>query len=264
LNVSVTTPKAGTAVPPPPELEGIDLGAPATIGNPVSVRVPPDPVFSAARLDEIRDRLFSLRDHWHEHSPGFFTLGLAHYKGAGDASIHDVQESNVRLRAAFGRALDDLRAFLSRELGGDFEWGAGLPLPGFHILDARALPPGQPAGDSHFDLQYSFGRFDGPVRATISVTVPVQVPAAGATFEHWPVDYAELRRLICDGELADIADAERRLPMETVRYEPGKACLQIGLPLHRMGAVSSTEASDYRVTLQGHAALVGDRWIGYW
>ena len=52
--------------------------------------------------------------------------------------------------------------------------------------------------------------------------------------------------------------------MQTVDYEPGKACLQIGLSLHRMGAVSSVQPSDRRITMHGHAALVGDSWVVYW
>jgi hypothetical protein len=255
----------GLSPPPPPELEGIDLGRPATIGSGFAVEVPRQPVFSGARLAEILGGISGLRQHWREHAPGFFTLGLAHYKdGMNGLSAAGIEASNARLAATFGPALDDLRSFLARELGRAVEWGAGLPLPGFHILDARALQPGRPAGDSHFDLQYTAVRFDGPVDATLSFTVPIRVPAAGATLEHWPVDYAELRRLIADGEIADIAEAQRRFPMHAVEYEPGKACLQHGLPLHRMGTVSDVRSYDHRITLQGHAALVDGRWVGYW
>jgi hypothetical protein len=244
----------------------VEFGEPAAQGNTCSVRVPPDPVFAAGRLNEIRAGVFRLRDHWQERRPGFFSLGYAHYLEGREGTLGDVDvdASNARLRETFAPALDDLAAFLARELDAAVEWARGLPLPGFHVLEASAMSPGRPAGDSHFDLQYAIGRFDGPVRATLSVTIPIEVPAAGATLEHWPVDFAEIRRLIDDGELAEIADAERRFPMRTVQYEPGKACLQYGLPLHRMGAVSAVQPSDHRITMQGHAALVRDRWIIYW
>jgi hypothetical protein len=242
------------------------FGLPAATGNPFSVRVPQVPVFSAARLDEILAGIFSLRDHWREHGPGFFSLGIAHYKEGRDGTLDDldVEESNALLEGTFGPALNDLATFLARELDGEVEWGAGLPLPGFHVLDATHLQAGQPVGDSHFDLQYAVGRFDGPVRATLSYTVPIQVPEAGASLDYWPVDFAEVRRLIEAGELVGVADAERHFPMRTVQYEPGKACLQYGLPLHRMGAISRVAPTDHRITMQGHAALVGDRWIAYW
>jgi hypothetical protein len=234
--------------------------------NTCSVEVPPTPVFSPDRLHEILGGVFALREHWKERSPGFYSLGFAHYIEGREGTLDDgeVAESNARLRAAFAPALDDLSAFLARELDAEVEYGSGLPLPGFHIVEPAAMHPGRPVGDSHFDLQYTFGHFPAPVRATLSFTIPIQVPAAGASLEHWPVDFDEIRRLIDAGEIAGIADAERRFPMETVAYEPGRACLQHGLPLHRMGAISEVGPTDRRITLQGHAADVGDRWLAYW
>jgi hypothetical protein len=235
------------------------------IGNAFAVDVPSAPVFSVARLAEIQHGIDGLRAHWREHAPGFFTLGLAHYKDGRDGlGAPEIEASNARLAGTFGPALEDLRTYLEAELDRAVEWGAGLPLPGFHILDARALRPGRPAGDSHFDLQYTAVRFDAPVDATLSFTVPIRVPSGGATLEHWPVDFAELRRRIAEGAFADLEDAQRRLPMHAVAYEPGRVCLQRGLPLHRMGTVADVGPSDRRITLQGHAALVGDRWVGYW
>jgi hypothetical protein len=234
--------------------------------NTCSVEVPPTPVFSPDRLHEILSGVFALRGHWKERSPGFYSLGFAHYIEGREGSLDsaEVAESNARLRDTFAPALDELVAFLARELDAPVEYGAGLPLPGFHIVEPAAMHPGRPVGDSHFDLQYTFGDFPAPVLATLSFTIPIQLPAAGASLEHWPVDFEEIRRLIDAGEIADIAGAERRFAMETVAYEPGKACLQYGLPLHRMGAISHVEPTDRRVTLQGHAALVGEGWIAYW
>ena len=78
----------------------------------------------------------------------------------------DVAESNGRLEESFGPALAALKTFLARELDGDFEWGAGLPLPGFHVFEATALRPGEPTGDAHFDMQYVWGRFEQPILAS--------------------------------------------------------------------------------------------------
>jgi hypothetical protein len=246
--------------------EALDLGFPGSGGTGFSVDVPAAPALSAARLGEVLDGVFRLREHWIERGPGFFTLGIALYKEGreADGGPLDVEASNARLEESFGPALDDLRAFLSRELGAEVEWGTGLPLPGFHVFDATALRPGRPTGDSHFDVQYVWGRFDEPGLDVLSVTVPVQVPAAGTSLEYWPVDFAELDRLAGEGTVKDVADAERHFPMHSVPYEPGRACLIRGLPLHRIGTTPSVEPADHRITLQGHAVRLGERWIAYW
>jgi hypothetical protein len=96
------------------------------------------------------------------------------------------------------------------------------------------------------------------------VTVPIQVPASGTSLEYWPVDYAEFERLFNNGTIASVADAERRFPRHDVSYEPGKACVIRGLPLHRIGTTPHVQASDYRITLQGHAVRLGERWVAYW
>jgi hypothetical protein len=246
--------------------ESFDLGLPGTGATGFSVTVAPEPVLSAGQLQGVLGRVFELREHWIERGPGFFTLGLAVYKdGSGsDGGQLDAEESNARLVENFGPALTDLKAFLAQELEGEVEWGEGLPLPGFHIFEATALHPGEPVGNSHFDIQYIWGRFEEPVLDVVSVTVPIQIPAHGTSLEYWPVDYAELERLIGSGTIADIADAERHFPRRDVAYEPGKACVLRGLPLHRIGRTSPVQASDYRITLQGHAVRLGERWIAYW
>ena len=78
-----------------------------------------------------------------------------------------------------------------REVGAEVEWADGLPLPGLHVLEADTLRPGQPAANSHFDIQYIWGGFEERVLDALSVTVPVQVPAAGTSLEYWEIDLAE-------------------------------------------------------------------------
>ena len=68
--------------------------------------------------------------------------------------------------------------------------------------------------------------------------------------------------LAVDGAIP--ADAERRFERREVPYEPGRPCLIRGLPLHRIGPTPRVEPSDHRITLQGHAVRLGERWIAYW
>src|SRR4051794_4348000 len=207
--------------------DGIDLGLPGTGATGFSVTTPAEATLSGPRLAEVIEGVFRLRDHWTEHSPGFHTLGLSLYKDgqAAGGDRLDVEESNARLEEAFEPALADLRTAIAREVGAEVEWAEGLPLPGFHVLEPDALRPGEPAGNSHFDIQYIWGGFVEPVLDVLSVTVPVQVPAAGTSLEYWEIDFAEYERLYEDGEVEDLAGVERRLPMRQVRYEPGRACV---------------------------------------
>ena len=98
----------------------------------------------------------------------------------------------------------------------------------------------------------------------VSVTVPIQVPAAGASLEHWEIDFAGYERPYREGVVHDLADVERRFPMREVPYEPGRACVLRGLPLHRIGATPSVQPADHRITLQAHAVQLGERWVAYW
>jgi hypothetical protein len=244
----------------------LDIGALGTGTTDFSVQLVDEPLFSREQLDEIADGVFRLREHWVERAPGFHTLGFALYRDGSELADGElpVEESNARLDDNFGEALSELRAFLSRELGGAVEWARGLPLPGFHVFDADALTPGRPTGNSHFDVQYVWGSFEEPVLDAVSVTVPIRIPAAGTSLEYWPVDYAEFERLYARGTLDTLADAERRFERREVPYEPGRACLIRGLPLHRIGPTPRVEPSDHRITLQGHAVRLGEGWIAYW
>jgi hypothetical protein len=250
-----------------PQTESLDVGIPGSGAAGFSVNASFEPILSAEQLQDVVEGVFGLREHWIERAPGFFTLGLALYKDGRDSAGGDpldVDESNARLEGSFGEALAELKAFLTRELDAEVEWGQGLPLPGFHVFDATALRPAEPTGDAHFDIQYVWGRFEQPVLDVISVTVPIQVPRAGTSLEYWPVDYAEFERLYASETIEGVGDAERLFPMHDVAYEPGKPCLIRGLPLHRIGTTPRVEESDYRITLQGHAVLLGERWVAYW
>jgi hypothetical protein len=249
-----------------PEAESLDVGIPGSGATGFSVNASSEPILSAEQLEDVVADVFRLREHWIERATGFFTLGLALYKDGREYAGRplDVDESNARLEEGFGAALAELKAFLSRELGSEVEWGHGLPLPGFHIFDATALRPAEPTGDAHFDIQYVWGRFEEPVLDVVSVTVPIRVPASGTSLEYWPVDYAEFERLYSDETIDSVADAERLFPMHEVSYVPGKPCVIRGLPLHRIGTTPRVEPSDYRITLQGHAVRLGDRWVAYW
>jgi hypothetical protein len=244
----------------------MDVGIPGSATTGFSVEASDESILSAEQLEDVVESVFRLREHWVERAQGFFTLGLALYKDGREAEGGplDVDESNGKLEENFGTALAELRAFLARELDAEVEWGQGLPLPGFHVFDATALRPGEPTGDAHFDIQYVWGRFEEPVLDVVSVTVPIRVPASGTSLEYWPVDYAEFERLYSDETIDSVADAERLFPMHEVSYVRGKPCVIRGLPLHRIGTTPRVEPSDYRITLQGHAVRLGDRWVAYW
>jgi hypothetical protein len=215
-----------------PQAETLDVGIPGSGATGFSVDASPDPILADEQLRDVLDGVFRLRGHWIERATGFFTRGAEGVPGA-----------RARRRGGVGT-----RAAAAR----------------LHVFDATGLRPAEPTGDAHFDIQYVWGRFEAPVLDVVSVTVPIRVPASGTSLEYWPVDYAEFARLYADETIGGVADAERLFPMHQVSYEPGKPCLIRGLPLHRIGTTPRVEPSDYRITLQGHAARLGERWVAYW
>jgi hypothetical protein len=222
-------------------------------------------VFSAARRQEMLERIFTLRERW-TRRPGvdFHTLGLAHYQDA-DAMAGSVEESNAMLRQHFAPALRELGNYLRARLGAEIAWPPQLPLPGFHIFGCRSISVGNASTAPHFDLQFRQAGFPAAAEhQVVSVTVPVQLPAGGASLEYWPIDPGGVAELMRAGVVTGVQDVPRLYPSRRVWYVPGRACVQHGLPLHRIGPSRSVVPGEYRITLQCHAVETHGCWHVYW
>ncbi len=232
-----------------------------------SVAIPDYQLYSESQIQEIVRSVLSLKKHWvRRQGAGVFTLGMASYQD-GPQLLKDtsrVSASNDLLKSHFSDPLATLLAFLQSCLGAEAHFSDVLPLPGFHVFDVNAIAVGQTSLRPHFDLQFKVSSFPGAVHEVASVTVPLQLPSGGASFEYWPVAYEEFEELLRRGIVSDIGGLERLYPVQQVWYIPGRPCIQRGLPLHRVGPSRHATPSDLRVTLQCHAVRLSDGWTAYW
>ena len=167
------------------------------------------------------------------------------------------------LRDYFGTALEDVRSFMLDYVGGKC---AGATIFRCRVSTSRR------GGDcgrgdarlTHFDLQFEYAGYPlSAGREVLSLTIPIQVPAAGPRSSIGPWTCRSLDALP-RGEVASVTNATRRHEMRRVWYATGRACVQRGLPLRRIGPSAHVSPGDFRISLHFHAVLDDSRWIAYW
>ena len=94
----------------------------------------------------------------------------------------------------------------------------------------------------------------------ISVTIPVDLPAAGAGLNYWSFG-KERTADIAPAELRDFLLAE---PREYFPYGVGEVVVHDGLRYHQMAAMRHMEPGEARITLQGHGVMVDGVWQLFW
>jgi hypothetical protein len=222
-------------------------------------------VLSAAECATAADAVLAERDHWTPRSPTglFATLGVnaymdLHHAADEEASyFRPVRDANQLLRQRFAGLYGKLAGALEREIGLPAKYADDLAWPGFHIWRGDGIPT-RPTASIHFDLQYErlLARpgYAG-ASGTVSFTLPVRLPAAGASLRVWPCSYPQdVGRL----------EAIRKTEPETVPYEIGRAIVHSGHVLHQVGVTPVVRPGDIRMTVQGHGLVVGDQLVLYW
>lgn len=201
---------------------------------------------------DVVERLDGLEGEWRRRGDAFFTLGAATYLdvcGGGSYGNYRkrAEHDNRLLVEAFGDLLVAVRDAVADLVGGRCEYAPELARPGFHVFLARSLHATLRDG-FHLDLQFR----DLPVpatayTATLTFTLPVELPLAGGGIEFCRLD---------------AGDKRGRVSAEW--YRLGELLVHSGRTLHRRAEVPSSPRCR-RITLQGHALCVeGDKWILYW
>jgi hypothetical protein len=230
------------------------------------------PLLDPVVLHEIEAKVRRLRAHWDGRgSRGTFTLGRAAYVDAAHGADAERQyyellpAGNVVLREHFGDLLEAVRSGIERHLGEAVEYSPELALPGFHIFEGPGLAVGD-RGVAHFDLQHRYLRWPSepdPERL-ISFTLPVVVPREGAGLDTWDVSHAQFRWEAQSGRGRSVESWQRSSELVRTRYRVGHLYIQPRMILHRIAGVPRVHEGDVRITMQGHGAFIGGRWVLYW
>jgi hypothetical protein len=223
-------------------------------------------LFDAAECKAIGETVLALKAHWTER-PGvkYRTLGAAAYldAAAGHADYAArAKVANPLLADRFAGPLERVREFFAAFFREDVFYDPSCALPGFHIFSMADHDASRDnvADRAHFDLQWMHampGR--APPRRTLSFTLPIQHPAAGASLAFWPMRREQLA-------LTGVAprDYAASHPCRIVKYRRGHVVVHDGDILHAIGPVPRSAPRGYRITLQGHGVRTPRGWMLYW
>ncbi|QDQ27992.1 hypothetical protein FNU76_17475 [Chitinimonas arctica] len=240
------------------------------------------PIGDAASCRDWHEQLLDLEAFWisrHSRLP-FFTLGATNYYdlSANPAKPYErlARQYNPLLRSCFGGLYERLRAQLQARLGQPVGWLADnqiAALPGFHLFQGHAAFAGGgevthaqwfrqrdgaafPGNPVHTDTAHLALGLSG---ATLSFTLPIVLPEAGAGLRCWPVAAADTARLGDAALLARLADS----PPREIRYQVGQMLVHSGETYHQARGLPC-RAGEQRMTLQGHGVLRDGAWQLFW
>lgn len=231
----------------------------------VSLPLTQHSLFTADECTNIASRVFSLRNHWIARSSnGFYSLATASYlDGPGRrAEYRDrARQTNPLLMAHFRDVYARIAAFFEELLFAPVTITTELAVPGFHIFEfGRCSPDGDnAAGRAHFDLQWMEALPGTVPDSTLSFTVAIKQPPAGAAMEVWPLQYQNTGTLV--GGVTEWAACH---PPRRLDYTDGGITVHDGNILHAIGARRAGEPAGRRLTLQGHGVQLNGTWILYW
>lgn len=164
---------------------------------------------------------------------GFYTLGAAAY--LDDPLLYPTLAKllNPYLINAFKDVLVLLEMHFSKTYNREICYYDGVALPGFHIFDyeSRGL-----IGSIHKDSPEEKIPWPMPYSEPFTFTMPVQLPKEGGGM-NW----------VIDGDI------------EYVPYEIGTLYVHDGKVPHQIANHVDIQKGDYRITLQGHGVLLGDK-----
>lgn len=218
---------------------------------------------------DLVQRLLSITDSWQERHAlddqihSFHTLGAATYLDTPETYGPVAAAANPVLRDNFGDLLDRVGHAITARTGHPTQLSDDLALPGFHIFrgDHRAPPGLMYGGTVHVDRPHDRHSFPFTIDATLSLTLPIRIPACGAGMHHW----SDVPSAMMTGPKAPHAmslvqrewyDAHKRY----IGYTAGAMVLHDGLTVHQLANPGRTRDDEYRISLQGHGVLGDGTW----
>jgi len=229
----------------------------------------PIELLDAKACTDIVGRLMSVKESWQERRVLddqihiFHTLGAASYLDPAETYSRVAAAANPVLRENFGDLLERVCAAVGDRTGYPAILSDQLGLPGFHIYkgDHRAPPGLMFGGTIHMDRPHDDHSFPFEIEATLSITLPVCMPACGAGMYHW----SEVPGAMLTGPKAPHAmTADQRAWFDThkryISYSAGAMVLHDGLTVHQVANPGRTEDHEHRISLQGHGVLGNGVW----
>jgi hypothetical protein len=247
------------------------------------IRYPPQriPLLARDEADDVLARIDEHRESWTLIGPRersrTFALGTPSHLGMSfDDYSARVDVTNPILKGRFGdlfdRIADAIAPVLSTIHIGPIIYEDRLSRPGFRIAEIDATGMSW-FGRAHWDWNFAGLPWEPvlPTRLeltdTLSFTLPIAVPSAGAAFVAWAdvtsanvVRHAASHRVdmsaACEALIAD------RVP-ERYDYRVGELFMHTGQVVHAP-APSEAVAGERRVTLQGQALFHHGSWRVFW
>lgn len=221
-------------------------------------------LFSERECCDLADRVMALRARWTHRGAGFFTLGAASYldAAAGRERYDDLASTaNPLLEESFSDVHLRLVDFLERLLRQPVRIDPSLAVPGFHIFELNGTyrDPKYILERAHFDLQWRFLTPGDAWPATLSFTIPIELPSGGGAMQIWDGRYEEV---LLAGSHAKAYARDHR--SKRLTYHVGRSVVHDGMILHAIGESLECCARGYRITLQGHVMQGGNAWLLYW
>lgn len=227
------------------------------------------PVLSYAQCEAVVEALMTRSQHWtgrqalEDQVHLFHTLGAATYLDPPSRYGARAQQANPVLQAGFSELYDCVVTAIADTTGYPATLSERLGLPGFHIFrgDPRVPPGLMYGGTVHMDKPHERHAFPETIRETLSLTLPLRIPASGAGMYFWP----EVPNTILSGPKAphDMSDGQRAwfdAHKQYVGYTPGDMVLHDGLTVHQLANPGPTRADEWRISLQGHGVLCNGTW----
>jgi hypothetical protein len=218
---------------------------------------------------DLAQRLLTLSGSWQERHAlddqihSFHTLGAATYLDTDETYGPIAAKANPILRDSFGDLLDQVGRAIAERTGHPVQLSEDLALPGFHIFrgDQRAPPGLMYGGTIHVDCPHDRHKFPFTIEGTLSLTLPIRIPACGAGMYHW----ADVPAAMMTGPKAPhaMSPAQRDwydTHKQFIGYTAGAMVLHDGLTVHQLANPGRTQDDEYRISLQGHGVLGGGAW----
>jgi hypothetical protein len=223
-------------------------------------------VFNETECNEIHRIIYELRHLWIRRNriAPFFTLGAASYLDG--FILHNYLKQSQQMNPILFEQLKwmykRLLEALEETLRSSVSLTERFALPGFHIFLSDSVFE-ETFASLHFDLQYDFlfkNQEKTDFSHPISFTLPISLPANGASLQMWDLHYEEAKHK--DARLFPSIAATREKTV--IDYKKGMMLVHSGHQLHQMAAMKDLQPADERITLQGHAILCDGTWQVYW